>query len=280
MISQSAAHSFGPPASIPKEYYAPDSVSLLLYDLMASLSTATLEGDIEFYASLAAKESAAILELGTGTGRVALALAAKGFSVIGIDRSFDMLSQAKRKLDSAGLSDKNAVAFICADMTRFALGRQFDLVISPFYSFSHLLSTEDRFAALKCIRAHVAPTGAVILHLASAQVLSANLDQKELSRQRLTIQASASTPGIEAHVAHRAVDRQQRICNQYIEYAITTPDGRRHTSTEAMRYGWMDEAELAGLLRAAGFVLIERRTSFLHSPGIEDILVLAPLHDG
>lgn len=68
---------------------------------------------------------ASILDVGCGTGRHAIELARKGFSVTGIDLSAGMLEQARKKAEAAEV----AVELIHADATSFSLEKQFDAAI-------------------------------------------------------------------------------------------------------------------------------------------------------
>jgi SAM-dependent methyltransferase len=59
-------------------------------------------GDLDLYLALAARVGGPILELGVGTGRLAIPLAAAGYEVVGIDRDSAMLERARRHVESAG----------------------------------------------------------------------------------------------------------------------------------------------------------------------------------
>lgn len=120
-------------------------------------------GEIEFYLGLAAQASErgqAVLEIGCGTGRVALRLAQAGARVVGLDRAPHMLAQARRK--SAGLAN---IRWVEGDMRAFDLGERFGLAIIPGHSFQHLNSPVDQVACLECIARHLAPGGLLVVHL-------------------------------------------------------------------------------------------------------------------
>lgn len=120
-------------------------------------------GEIEFYRGLAAQATAqgrAVLEIGCGTGRVALRLAQAGARVVGLDRAPHMLAQARRK--SAGMEN---VRWVEGDMRGFDLGERFGLVIIPGHSFQHLNAPDDQLACLACIARHLEPDGPLVVHL-------------------------------------------------------------------------------------------------------------------
>lgn len=120
-------------------------------------------GEIEFYLGLAAEARArgqAVLELGCGTGRVALRLPQAGATVVGLDRAPHMLAQARRK--SAGMAN---VRWVEGDMRAFDLGERFGLAIIPGHSFQHLNTPDDQLACLASIARHLAPGGLLVVHL-------------------------------------------------------------------------------------------------------------------
>src|SRR2546422_852191 len=74
-----------------------------------------------FWLEQARRYGGPVLELGCGTGRLAIPLAQAGGAVTGIDRAPSMLSEARRKAEAAGVS----VAWHEADMRAFDLGTRF-----------------------------------------------------------------------------------------------------------------------------------------------------------
>ena len=120
-------------------------------------------GEIGFYRALAMEvkeQGGAILELGCGTGRVALRLAQEGIPITGLDFSPAMLAVAREK--SRGLSN---VHWVEADMKAFQLGQRFDLIIIPGHSFQFMLTPSDQVACLECIHRHLAADGKLVIHL-------------------------------------------------------------------------------------------------------------------
>src|SRR3954447_8266417 len=57
--------------------------------------------DIRFWQDMARRAAGPVLELGCGTGRVTLPVARTGARIIGVDRSAEMLSHARRRLRRA-----------------------------------------------------------------------------------------------------------------------------------------------------------------------------------
>jgi ubiquinone/menaquinone biosynthesis C-methylase UbiE len=119
--------------------------------------------DVPFWTH-AASSSRYVLELGCGTGRIAIPVAATGAAagrqVIGIDSNQSMIDQGQRKARAAGVD----INFILADMRSFELGRDdIDLAVLSFNTVNVLLTLEDALACLRCARRHLAPTGRLII---------------------------------------------------------------------------------------------------------------------
>jgi len=97
-----------------------------------------------------------LLDVGAGTGRVTLDLAARGRSVIALERDGELAAELERR--AAGLP----VEVICADACDFALERRVALCIVPMQTVQLL---EDRAAFLRCARAALEPGGLLAVAL-------------------------------------------------------------------------------------------------------------------
>ena len=108
---------------------------------------AYLDYDIGFYVSQAEASRGPVLELGCGTGRVAIALADAGFDVTGVDISPRMIAQAEAKTRALGLASK--ATFTVGDMADADAGGGFGLVCYPFRAFQSMLTVEDQRESLE-----------------------------------------------------------------------------------------------------------------------------------
>ena len=63
-----------------------------------------LPGEAEFYLGQAVKRGGPVLEVGCGTGRIAISMAMSGLDVTGIDNSAGMLALCREKMAAVGLS--------------------------------------------------------------------------------------------------------------------------------------------------------------------------------
>ena len=137
----------------------------------------TIPDDIAFYQARLPASDAAVLELGCGTGRVLLPLAAVCGFIHGIDRSHAMLARCLQKLQAAAIPPTKARVEL-GDITQFALGQHFDLIIAPYRVFQ-LLETEAQVDGLfRCVQAHLAPGGTCIFNVFHPQGGFARVQQE------------------------------------------------------------------------------------------------------
>jgi ubiquinone/menaquinone biosynthesis C-methylase UbiE len=119
--------------------------------------TAHMTADIGFYVECARESSTPVVELGVGTGRVAIPMARAGATVVGVDTSSAMMTEGARRAAEAGVGER--ISWVQGDMRTFVADEPADLVVCPFRSFLHLLTTEDQLAALQAVRASLRPGG-------------------------------------------------------------------------------------------------------------------------
>jgi len=129
---------------------ADDERLAALYDLDVRFD----DPAIDWFRGLARMTGGPILELGVGSGRVAVPLAKDGHEVIGIDRSAAMLRRAEQNARRSRVN----VRLVEADMRSFSLDRAFALITIAFNTFL-MLSADDRWACLARCREHLTPTG-------------------------------------------------------------------------------------------------------------------------
>jgi 2-polyprenyl-3-methyl-5-hydroxy-6-metoxy-1,4-benzoquinol methylase len=99
-----------------------------------------------------------LLELGCGTGRLTIPLAASGIEITGLDISESMLRRARSKAKDADVE----VMWLRGDMRAFDLDRQFAMIFCPFGTFNHL--RHDEIApCLISVGEHLLPGGHFLL---------------------------------------------------------------------------------------------------------------------
>jgi SAM-dependent methyltransferase len=113
--------------------------------------------DIPFYVDLAVEAGGTVVELGVGSGRIAVPTAAAGIKVIGIDSSAGMLEIARREAEAAGVS--SLVDLRLGDLRKPPVRGRFPLVTAPFRALLHMETDADRRKALRAARRLVADGG-------------------------------------------------------------------------------------------------------------------------
>lgn len=115
--------------------------------------------DRDFYVELAREHGGPVLELGCGTGRIALPIARSGIDITAVDVSAAMLQVLQNKLSDEPDSVRQRVKAVTGDMRRLHLERQFSLVTIPFRPMQHMYTTADQLAALMSAGRHLADRG-------------------------------------------------------------------------------------------------------------------------
>ena len=110
---------------------------------------------IAFWCRMAQQFGGPVLELGCGTGLVALPVAAMGLSATGVDLVAPMLAHAQAKAER----DDIDVRWIRADVRDLALPRRFGFVILTGNAFQAFLTHADQVALMATVTRHLAPEG-------------------------------------------------------------------------------------------------------------------------
>jgi SAM-dependent methyltransferase len=109
--------------------------------------------DLDLWQELAAAAGGPVLDIGCGTGRVALELADAGHDVTGLDSDPELVAELARRAREEGLR----VRAHAADARSFALGRDFALAIAPMQVVQLLGGPAGRAAMLSHVRDHLRP---------------------------------------------------------------------------------------------------------------------------
>jgi SAM-dependent methyltransferase len=101
------------------------------------------EADLELWLRLAREAAGPVLDVGAGTGRVALVLATAGFEVTALDIDPDLLGVLSERAREAGVQVRTVVA----DARGFDLPRRYALIAVPMQTLQLLLEREGFFAS-------------------------------------------------------------------------------------------------------------------------------------
>lgn len=221
-----------------------------LYDLTIDASEdSPIAGDVDFYLELARETGGPVLDLGCGTGRVAIPLAEEGFEVVGIDLEEAMLQTARE--GAAGLP----ATFMRGDMREFDLGRQFGLIVIPFRAFQHLLDHTSQRQCLAAARRHLLPGGRFVVTLFVPYL--PYLAERELPHpETQVVHRRRDGSRIERTVSGATHDPLRQLLEETWTHRDRAADGTvRGETTGRLRLRWTYAAEMALLLELAGFAV-------------------------
>ena len=121
--------------------------------------------DVRFWQDMAQRVEGRVLELGCGTGRVTLPIARTGARTVGVDRSEEMLSHARRRASRAKLHTN--LSLVRADIRAlpFRSSTRFDLVMAPYGVLQSLVRESDLQATLASVAGVLSKRGVFGLDL-------------------------------------------------------------------------------------------------------------------
>lgn len=213
-----------------------------------------VRGDIEFYRDLALDAGGLTIELGVGTGRVAIPTVLAGARVLGLDLASEMLVICQSKAIEAGARLELAQA----DMRNFALRAPAALVTIPHRAFLHNLTEEDQRATIEACRRNLVRGGRLAMNVFNPEIIA-------LVEMMRGADATEGVPTFD-------------LIDQVIEtpMPMRAPDGGVHRGLLRVRYIY--QAQLGALLEAAGFQVEAWYGDFLGAafgPVSTEIIVVA-----
>jgi ubiquinone/menaquinone biosynthesis C-methylase UbiE len=210
--------------------------------------------DLAAIADLAAEQGDPILELGCGTGRVLVPLAAAGHTIVGVDISPALLDIARKKLEHTSYAAN--VTLVQDDLRSFDLPyKAYTFAFCTSNTLMHLTTQADQLDALRNAYRHLRPGGLLLIDLFNpdmARLLAVN-GLTELADQWVDSATGAQV----CKWSVRTVDVVEQIQETLFIYEEMLPGGevRRTPCPFVLRFLWRGEAEL--MLQTAGFVVEE-----------------------
>jgi SAM-dependent methyltransferase len=201
-----------------------------------------IEPAVDFLAELAVDGPA--LELGIGTGRIALPLAERGVRVHGIDLSEAMVARMRAKPGG------DAIEVTIGDFATTRLGGGFSLAYLVFNTINNLTTQDAQVACFQNVSAHLRPGGAFVI-----EVGVPSLQRLPFGETLRPFQVSETYIGFDEY----------DVVNQgLISHHLRAADGAFVKRSIPFRYVWPAELDL--MARIAGMTLRERWGGWRHEP--------------
>ena len=188
-----------------------------------------------------------VLDLGCGTGRVAIDLATRGVPVVGLDHDPALLAALAAR--AKGLP----VETVCADARAFDLGRRFGVVLAPMQTVQLLGGPSGRADFLRCARAHLEPGGLFALALADALE---GFDETTATPPLPDVREQDGIVYFSQPVAVK--DEGERVAIHRVREVVDR-DGGRTSGHAVVRLDRLEPEELETEAAALGFTPQERR---------------------
>lgn len=220
-----------------------------------------------------------VLDLACGTGRMTFSLADRGYDMIGIDGSADMLAVAYEKstdrtiriLDMTGTDElpagMTAPLFLQQDMRAFELYGTVDAVVSCLDSINYLCGDGDLDACLACIHLYLAPGGLLIFDVNSPYKFAHTYGNNAYILEDTISEGDGSSGARTAYCGwQNEFDPATGLCRFYLSVFSEQADGTYRREDEEQTERCYSKEELTGALDRAGFDLCGIFSDFDFSP--------------
>jgi len=223
-----------------------------VYDEFFTTPTNAMDA-VAFLASVAGTRR--VLELGIGTGRIALPLAARGFKVSGIDSSPKMVEKLREKPGG------NELQVALGNFVEVKAPGQFSLIYVVFSTFfGGLFTQEDQIRCFDRVARHLTDDGVFVL-----EAFVPDVSRFDRGQRTSTIYLDSETAVIDSAKHDPVTQRVQAA------HMIVSEEGNRLYPVQ-VRYAWPSELDL--MARLAGMRLRERWGGWRR----ESFTALSPLH--
>ena len=179
-----------------------------------------------------------VLDLGCGTGSLVLELAGRGYDMIGVDNSADMLEQAARKARAASRD----VLLLCQDIRAFELYGTVGAILATLDVLNHVTNKQGLRAVFRRVRNYLDPGGLFLFDLNSPFKLS----------KLLPAQPSYQVAEDITWIWDSAYDRGRRVCTFDLTFFIADDAGTYRREDEIQEERAWTEQEMRELLAETG----------------------------
>jgi len=202
---------------------------------------------VAFLRQVAGEPPATCLELGVGTGRLALPLSAAGYEVTGVDASARMVEALRAKPGG------DRLRVIVGDVATAALGDSYALVYAADCVLADVDGAGELPSCLRNVRAALAPDGAFVCD-------GFLPPRSELHRRALVVREALPGGGRLVHDWEHDPDE----CLLWGQTTVTAADGQVYSLPSRVRYRWPHQ--LDAVAREAGLALVDRYADWSRRP--------------
>lgn len=121
-----------------------------------------------------------VADLGCGTGKLTELLAHRGYEMIGIDLSEDMLAIAQDRAIASG----SGIFYTQQDMRSFETGRPVEAMVSVGDSLNYLLENEDLEAMFRCVERNLLPGGVFVFDFKTVHLYRDVIGERTIAEDR------------------------------------------------------------------------------------------------
>ena len=187
-----------------------------------------------------------VLELGIGTGRIALPLAAHGLKVQGVDASEAMVARLRVKPGGEDIPVR------IADFREFDLGEKFALIFVAFNTIFALQSQEEQVQCFRTVARHLQPDGCFLIEAFVPDLARFDRDQR------------VSVRSIDSDSAMLELSRHDPVLQRVESQLVHVSSRGVQLYPVQLRYAWPSELDL--MARLADLTLIHRWANWRREP--------------
>ena len=204
------------------------------------------------------KKPEIVLDLACGTGRMTCEMAKRGYDMIGVDGSIDMLSEAYSK-------DTEGILYLCQDMREFELYGTVGATLCCLDSLNYLIEDGDLEKTLSLVHNYSDPDALFLFDVNSRYKFEKVYADNSYILEDENEDGSAIFCGWQ-----NSYDKDTKICNFYLSVFEEGENGEYYRSDEEQKERFYSDEEIKLSLEKSGFELLDVFSDFDFSKPCEE----------